>query len=98
MVCIDDHRILGRAERSDRTVGIDLVAKLDLLAHCLVIDRLAATLVLGCTPADLLIEARDEEELAVGIGEDDRADVAARHHDAPLPHLSLLLYQGFAHA
>src|SRR5207245_5734935 len=90
VVRVDDHSVTGRFERRDRALRVDSVPELDLSAHCLLVNSFAAAFELrGATP-HLLVEARDQEELVVGLGEDNRADIAPRHDDALLPHAPLL--------
>src|SRR5690348_1481738 len=93
VVGVDDHRVVRRTQWRDRTLGIDAIPKLDLPAHRLLVDALATPLVLSRAAPHLLVEARHEEELVVGVGKHDGADVASGHDNAIPGHLPLLLDQ-----
>src|SRR5438309_11353335 len=78
IVRVDDDRILRRSQRRDRAFRVDAVAQLHLLAHGLRIDAFAAALILRRAPADLLVQAGDQEELVLRPGKRDRAEFATR--------------------
>src|SRR6266567_2099595 len=98
MVGVDDDGVRRRTQGRHRALGVEPITGLNLATHHLGIDALAAALVLSRTPANLLVQARDEEELVVGVGEDDRPDVPARHHHAIVAKLPLLRDQRLANA
>src|SRR5437773_468290 len=98
VVGIDDHGVAGRFERRDRPLRVDPIPELDLSAHRLLVDSFTAAFELGGATPDLLVEARDQKEFVVGVGKDNRADIAARHDDALLAHAPLLGHERLAHA
>ena len=77
----DVDRVLGRPQRRDRPVPVEVVAAPELGEDE---PRLGAVGVepalLGPAPGPLL-DRRVEEDLQVGVGQDDRPDVAAGHDD-----------------
>ena len=98
LVGVDDDGVGRRPQWGDRALGVDAVARLHLFAHRLLVHRLAAPFVLRGAPTHLLLEARGEEELVIGVRENDGADVATRHHHAALSEAPLLRDQRLTHA
>src|SRR6185295_18803920 len=75
LVGLDHNSILRRTQWSDGTLRVDAVSLFDLSSHGSLVRVLAPPLVLSRPPADLLVEARGQEELVIGVGEHDGADV-----------------------
>ena len=69
-----------RLERRDLAVGIALVARADVGQHIFVMRRHAAREQLAHAPLGADLRRGGDEQLHVGIGRDDRADVAAVEH------------------
>src|SRR5205807_8968341 len=74
---VDDDGVVGRPHRGDRPGGVAGVAVEEVAEDVLEAERSARLGVLLVPPTGALLGAGGEEELAEGVGEDDRPLVAA---------------------
>ena len=95
---VDEHRAVGLLQRRDRAALVLRVALLHVGEGLLERDRLPLRDELGMAAPRADLGARGEEELHLGVGEHDRADVAALEHDAAAaPREPLQLEEDAAH-
>ena len=85
---VDDDRVVGRTQRRHRAGGVQVVAALHVGQHRLVVAGEAVGDVLVVAPPRPFLGRRGQEDLHVGIGQHDGADVAALDHDAAGPSAS----------
>ena len=77
----DDPCVRRGAERRDRTRRIELIAPAQRIEEARGVRAVRVEPALLGPPPRPLLDRRLEEDLEIGVGQDDRADVAPGHHD-----------------